>query len=87
MKKENQSINSKINYTNFKTPHSNSAKQSKAVMNSLRKEIVKNLLKHNMNKNNLNFDVNFVLNTFLDEDEETESLEIMIRNDIQKLFT
>lgn len=40
-----------------------------------------------MNKNNLNFDVNFVLNTFLDEDDENESLEIMIRNDIQKLFT
>lgn len=56
-------------------------------MNSLRKEIVKNLLRHNMNKNNLNFDVNFVMNTFLDEEAEDDSLEVMIRTDIEKLFS
>jgi len=58
-------------------------------MNSLRKEIVKNLLKHNINKSNLNFDVNFVMNTFLDDDdgEDDDSLEIMIRKDMEKLFS
>lgn len=40
-----------------------------------------------MNKNNLNFDVNFVMNTFLDEEEkEDDTIEVMIRNDIEKLF-
>lgn len=41
-----------------------------------------------MNKNNLNFDVNFVMNTFLDEFEnEDDTIEVLIRNDIEKLFT
>lgn len=82
-----QTVNKIANNTEYKTPHSNSAKQAKGIMNSLRKEIVKNLLRHNMNKNNLNFDVNFVMNTFLDEEAEDDSLEVMIRTDIEKLFS
>jgi hypothetical protein len=56
-------------------------------MTSFRKELVRNLIKHNMNRNNLNFDVNFILDNFFDEEgEEEESLDTLIKKDVAKLF-
>jgi len=41
-----------------------------------------------MNKNNLNFDVNTVMDTFFDdENNNDDTIEVTMKNDIEKLFT
>jgi len=61
----------------------------KSILTSLRRELVLNFLKHNLNSHKLDQDVNSVIGTFFEDTEEDDTaadLNSLISRDLGKLF-